>query len=49
MVREKVVRLQLLAAVHEFVRSASKLSGINRMALIGSLTTPKTNPNDASR
>jgi len=45
--KENAVRSQLLAAVHEFVRSASRLSGVQRIALIGSLATAKTNPKDA--
>jgi len=47
MIKEKIVRSQLLAAVHEFVRSASRLSGVQRIALIGSLATAKANPKDA--
>jgi len=43
----KAVRSQLLAAVDEFVRSASKLCGVTRIALIGSLATSKANPKDA--
>ena len=41
------VRSELLAAVNTFVRSASKLRGVARIALVGSLTTPKPNPKDA--
>jgi len=47
MTEEKVVRSQLLAAVREFVRSASRLSGVQRIALIGSLATTKADPKDA--
>lgn len=41
------VRSHLLAAVNTFVRSASKLSDVTRIALVGSLATPKANPKDA--
>jgi predicted nucleotidyltransferase len=47
MSKENLVRSKLLTAVHEFLRSASRLSGVRRIALIGSLTTVKTNPKDA--
>ncbi len=40
------VRTQLLAAVLHFAQSAARLSGVKRIALIGSLTTPEPSPND---
>jgi hypothetical protein len=40
------VRAQLLAATLLFVQSASRLSGVERIALIGSLTTPELSPKD---
>ena len=40
------VRTQLLAATLLFVQSASRLSGVERIALIGSLTTPEPSPKD---
>ncbi len=40
-------RSHLLAAVAAFVQSVSKLSGVTRIALVGSLTTPKPSPKDA--
>jgi len=47
MITEKAIRSHLIAAVHEFVRSASRISGVQRVALIGSLATAKANPKDA--
>jgi hypothetical protein len=44
---EPPVRTQLLTAVLAFVRSASRLAGVKRIALIGSLTTPEPSPKDA--
>jgi hypothetical protein len=41
------VRAQLLAAVLLFVQSASRIAGVKRIALIGSLTTPEPSPKDA--
>ena len=40
------VREQLLAAGLLFVRSASRLAGVKRIALIGSLATPEPSPKD---
>jgi hypothetical protein len=40
------VRTQLLTAVLLFVKSASCLPGVKRIALIGSLTTPQPSPKD---
>jgi hypothetical protein len=40
------VRTQLLATTLLFVQSASRLSGVERIALIGSLTTPEPSPKD---
>jgi hypothetical protein len=40
------VRTQLLAATLLFVQSASRLSGVERIALIRSLTTPEPSPKD---
>ena len=37
----------LIAEVLDFVRAARHVSGINRIALIGSLTTNQPHPNDA--
>jgi len=44
---EPTVRSRLLSEVLAFVRAARPLSGIVRIALIGSLTTPKPDPKDA--
>jgi len=41
------IRTQLVAEVLAFVLGASKLPGISRIALIGSLTTRKLDPKDA--
>ena len=41
------IRSRLLAEVLAFVRAASRLPGVLRIALIGSLTTGKPNPKDA--
>ena len=41
------VREQLLAAVLLFAQSASRLAGVERIDLLGSLTTPEPNPEDA--
>src|ERR1035441_8964391 len=41
------VRTQLLEAALAFVRSAARLPGVKRIALIGSLTTPESSPKDA--
>jgi hypothetical protein len=43
---EPPVRTQLLAATLVFVQSASRLAGVKRIALIGSLTTPEPSPKD---
>jgi hypothetical protein len=43
---EPPVRAQLLAAARLFVQSASRLAGVKRIALIGSLTTPEPSPKD---
>ena len=40
------VRAQLLAAALLFVQSVSRLSGVERIALIGSLATPEPSPED---
>jgi len=40
------VRTQLLAATLLFAQSASRLTGVARIALIGSLTTPEPSPKD---
>jgi hypothetical protein len=40
------VRVQLLEAALTFVWSAARLPGVKRIALIGSLTTPKPSPKD---
>ena len=40
------VRVQLLEAALAFVRSAARLSGVKRIALIGSLSTPEPSPKD---
>lgn len=37
----------LLRAAAKFLASASRVSGVTRIALVGSLTTPKPNPKDA--
>jgi hypothetical protein len=39
-------RAQLLAFLPWFVQSASRLPGVRRIALLGSITTDKTNPKD---
>ena len=41
------VRTQLLEAALAFVRSAARLTGVKRIALIGSLTAPEPSPKDA--
>lgn len=41
------LRSFLLDGVLQFTRQASRLPGVIRIALIGSLTTPKLNPKDA--
>jgi len=43
---EPPVRNQLLAAVLLFVKSTSRLAGVRRIALIGSLATPQPSPKD---
>jgi hypothetical protein len=43
---EPPVRTQLLTAALLFVQSASRLAGVKRIALIGSLTTPQPSPKD---
>ena len=43
---EPPVRSQLLEAALSFVRSAARLAGVQRIALIGSLTTPEPSPKD---
>jgi hypothetical protein len=40
------IRDQLLTEAERFVRSASAVPGVQRIALIGSITTPKPNPKD---
>ena len=40
-------RRELLDGVTFFVRRAVRLQGVERLALVGSLTTPKPNPKDA--
>ena len=40
------VRTQLLQAALAFVRSAARLPGVKRIALIGSLTRPEPSPKD---
>lgn len=44
---EPTIRAQLISEVLLFVRNASKLPDITRIALIGSLTTDKPEPKDA--
>jgi hypothetical protein len=41
------LRYQLLDEVHIFVQAASRIPGVTRIALIGSLTTDKADPKDA--
>jgi hypothetical protein len=41
------IRTHLIAEVLAFVLAASQLPGVTRIALIGSLTTRKSNPKDA--
>lgn len=41
------IRLHLLRGVRKFVDSASKIGGVQRIALVGSLATEKENPKDA--
>jgi hypothetical protein len=41
------LRVALLRGVLKFVAHAKDLSGVSRIALIGSLTTTKPNPKDA--
>jgi len=43
---EPPVREQMLIGVVRFVRAAERVSGIRRIALLGSITTPKPNPKD---
>jgi hypothetical protein len=43
---EPPVRTQLLEAALSFVRSAARLTGVKRIALIGSLATPEPSPKD---
>jgi len=40
------MREQLLSHLPWFVSAVTKLSGIRRIALLGSITTSKQNPND---
>lgn len=47
MMPDSGIREHLLRGVSKFVESASKLDGVLRIALIGSLATPKENPKDA--
>jgi Family of unknown function (DUF6932) len=47
MSKEASIRSFLIAQVQWFVERACRLSGICRIALIGSLTTTKVNPKDA--
>ncbi len=47
MSEEANIREHLLTGVRVFVASSSKLSGITRIALIGSLVTDKPEPKDA--
>jgi len=44
---QESLRVFLLKEVRRFVNHASKLAGVERMALLGSLTTKKINPKDA--
>lgn len=41
------IREFLIIEVRRFVESACRIRGVRRIALIGSLTTPKNNPKDA--
>jgi predicted nucleotidyltransferase len=45
--QEPTARERLLAEVLAFVRAANQLSGVTRIALIGSLTTEEPDPKDA--
>jgi predicted nucleotidyltransferase len=45
--KEPTARERLLAEALAFVRAASQLSGVTRIALIGSLTTEEPDPKDA--
>ena len=45
--QEPTARERLLAEVSAFVRAANQLSGVTRIALIGSLTTEEPDPKDA--
>jgi predicted nucleotidyltransferase len=45
--RQKPVRPVLIKEVLEFVKKAKNLTGVQRIALIGSLTTAEPNPKDA--
>jgi hypothetical protein len=44
---EPCIRSRLLAEVLAFVRAARQVPGVSRIALIGSLTTQKSDPKDA--
>jgi hypothetical protein len=46
-VLEDTLRAALLKEVGRFVERARHLAGVERIALIGSLTTPKEHPKDA--
>ena len=41
------LRHKLLAEVRIFVQAASRIPGVTRIAIIGSLTTDKVDPKDA--
>ena len=43
---ERTVREQMLAGVLRFVRAVERVSGIRRIALLGSIVTLKPNPKD---
>ena len=43
---EPTVRKEMLAGVHRFVCAAKALAGVQRIALLGSIVTDKSNPKD---
>jgi predicted nucleotidyltransferase len=43
---ERTVRDEMLAGVHRFVGAARALAGVQRIALLGSIVTDKSNPKD---
>ena len=43
---EPTVREEMLAGVHRFVCAAKALAGVQRIALLGSIVTDKSNPKD---